>query len=91
MYLFSMDTTFLLLARYNGKPVLPVDVVCSDFFSHLTPIKFLRKVDSGEIRIPVMRIEGSQKAARGIHISDLAEWIDARRAAAKRELEALHG
>lgn len=91
MYLFNMDTAFLLLARYNGQPVLPVDVVCNDFFSHLTPIKFLRKVDSGEIRIPVMRIEGSQKAARGVHISDLAAWIDARRAAARREMEAMNG
>ncbi len=86
-----IDTTFLLLAQYSGRAIVPVDDVCRDFFSHLTPVKFLRKVDAGEIRIPVVRIEQSQKAARGVHISDLAAWIDARRAAALREMEALHG
>jgi hypothetical protein len=77
------------MAQYNGRAIVPVEDVCRDFFCHLTPIKFLRKIDSGEIRLPVVRIEHSQKAARGVHISDLAEWIDARRAAAKREMEAL--
>lgn len=77
------------MAQYNGRAIVPVEDVCRDFFSHLTPLKFLRKVDSGEIHLPVVRIEHSQKAARGVHVGDLAEWIDARRAAAKREMEAL--
>ena len=84
-----MDTTFLLLARYSGQPILPVDVVCRDFFSHLSTVKFLAKVDRGDIRLPVVRIEASQKSAKGVHISDLAAWIDERRAAAQRECEAL--
>jgi hypothetical protein len=84
-----MNTTFLLLAQYSGRAIIPVEDVCRDFFSHLTPVKFLRKVDAGEIRLPVVRIEHSQKAARGVHVGDLAEWIDARRAAARREMEAL--
>jgi hypothetical protein len=88
-YELLMNTTFLLLAQYNGRAIVPVEDVCRDFFCHLTPIKFLRKIDSGEIRLPVVRIEGSQKAARGVHISDLAEWIDARRDAARREMEAI--
>ena len=84
-----MNTTFLLLAQYGGRAIIPVDDVCRDFFSHLTPLKFLRKVDAGEIRKPVVRIEHSQKAARGVPVGDLAEWIDARRAAARREMEAM--
>ena len=86
-----MDTTFLLLARYNGRPIIPVEVVCSDFFSHLSVMKFLRKVDAGEIAIPVLRIEQSQKSAKGVHVSDLAAWIDSRRAVAQQECRALSG
>ncbi|WP_246100482.1 pyocin activator PrtN family protein [Cereibacter sediminicola] len=81
----------MLLALYDGAPIVPVDAVCRDFFSHLSPVKFLAKVDRGEISIPVVRIEASQKSAKGVHISDLASWIDERRAIAVRECKALAG
>lgn len=84
-----MNTTFLLMAQYNGRAVIPVADVCRDYFSHLTPEKFLRKVSAGEISIPLVRMESSQKAAKGVHIQDLAEWIDKRRDAAVREARAL--
>lgn len=84
-----MNTTFLLMAQYNGRAVIPVADVCRDYFSHLTPGKFLRKVSAGEISIPLVRMESSQKAAKGVHIQDLAEWIDKRRDAAVREARAL--
>lgn len=82
-----MNTTFLLMAQYNGLAVIPAEVVCRDYFSHLTVEKFVRKVSAGEIKIPLVRIERSQKCAKGVHLSDLADFIDVRRAAAKRELE----
>jgi hypothetical protein len=84
-----MKTLFLLMAQYDGQAVIPVDAVCRDYFSHLTPAKFLRKVGAGEIDIPLVRMETSQKAAKGVHVQDLAEWIDKRRAAAVREAQAL--
>jgi hypothetical protein len=37
------NTMFLLMAQYNGAAVVPLDVVCRDFFSHLTVEKLLRK------------------------------------------------
>lgn len=86
-----MNTAFLLMAKYDGQPVIPLDVVCRDFFSHLTPQKLVVKVDKGEINLPVMRIETSQKASKGVHVSDLAEWIDKRRAVAQQECRALSG
>lgn len=55
--------------------MIPVTDVCRDDFSHLTPEKFLRKVSAGEIAIPPVRMESSQKAAKGVLIRDLAEWI----------------
>jgi hypothetical protein len=36
-------------------------------------------------------MESSQKSAKGVHISDLAAWIDQRRAVAQHECRALAG
>lgn len=85
-----MNTEFLLMAQYDGRAIIPVDIVCRDYFSHLTPDKFLRKHAAGDIRIPLVRIEASQKAAKGVHLSDLAAYVDERREAALREHRALH-
>ena len=85
-----MNTIFLLMARYEGLPVISVETVCRDFFHHLTPEKFLRKALAGEIAIPVVRIESSQKAAKGVHISDLAAYLDKRAEAARKECRQLN-
>ena len=86
-----MNTAFLLMAQYDGRAVIPVADVCRDYFSHLTPEKFLRKVNAGEIAIPLVRMETSQKAAKGVHLKDLADYLDVRRSAALREMKALTG
>jgi hypothetical protein len=86
-----MNTLFLLMAQYDGQAVIPVDRVCKDYFSHLSFDKFLRKVGAGEIEIPVTRMEASQKSARGVHLQDLAAYLDKRREAAVREMKALCG
>lgn len=85
-----MNTPFILMAQYQTA-IVPLDLVCRDYFRHLTPENFARKSLSGEIAIPVVQIEGSQKAAKGVHIADLAAWIDERRAQAVKELERIHG
>lgn len=79
------------MAQYNGLAVIPAAVVCRDYFPHLTADKFIRKVSAGEINIPLIRMEGSQKCAKGVHLQDLAEYLDARRAAAKKEADQLAG
>ena len=85
-----MNTAFLLMAQYNAQAIIPAGTVVRDYFPHLTLDKFLRKVAMGEINIPLVRIEpGSQKAAKGVHITDLAEYLDARRAAAVKEARQL--
>lgn len=81
-----MNTAFLLMAQYDGRAVIPVDVVARDYFPHLSTDKFLRKAALGEIKLPVVRIDpGTQKSAKGIHLADLAKYIDDRRAAAIKE------
>ncbi len=84
------NTAFLLMAQYDGRAVIPAETVCRDFFSHLTLDKFLRKQATGEIDLPLVRIEASQKSARGVHLLDLAAYVDKRREAALREHRALH-
>nr|CBA29326.1 hypothetical protein Csp_A11580 [Curvibacter putative symbiont of Hydra magnipapillata] len=86
-----MNTVFLLMAQYNAQAVLPVEVVVKDYFPHLSPANFLRKVLMGEINIPVIRIEkNSQKTAKGVHLQDLAIYLDVRREAAIKEANQLN-
>lgn len=85
-----MNTAFLLMAQYDAKAVIPADLVRRDYFPHLTLEKFLRKIGSGEIKLPLVRIEDSQKSARGVALQDLANYLDARRAAALKEFEQFH-
>lgn len=79
------------MAQYDAKAVIPVDVLVRDYFPHLSADKFIRKVSAGEINIPLIRMEGSQKAAKGVHLQDLAEYLDVRREAAKKEADQLCG
>ncbi len=85
-----MNTAFILMAQYETA-IIPLPLVCRDYFQHLTPSNFARKSISGEITIPVVQIEDSQKATKGVHITDLARWIDDRRDAAVHELKRIHG
>lgn len=85
-----MNTTFMLMAMYSGRPVIPVEDVARDFFE-LSTDKFIRKVSAGTIAIPLIRMEASQKCAKGVHINDLASYLDERRAAAIKECRQLQG
>jgi hypothetical protein len=84
-----MKTSFLLLAQYDGLAVIPVEWVCRDYFRHLTVEKFLRKVLAGEIPLPIIRMESSQKSAKGVHVNDLAAYLDKQHEAALKECEQL--
>lgn len=87
-----MNTAMLLMVQYNAAATIPVATVVTDYFPHLTTDKFVRKVSAGEINIPLIRIEaGSQKAAKSIHLADLAAYLDIRRAAAQKEANQLAG
>lgn len=86
-----MNTAFVLMAQYNGLAIIPLDIVCNDYFKHLTPEIFQRKVLSGQIKIPITRLESSQKSAKGIHISDLAAYIEKQRSDALKEFGQLNG
>ena len=85
-----MNTLFLLMAQYEGQAIVPLERVCKDYFTHLTTDMFQRKVMAGQIRIPITRLEASQKSAKGVHISDLADYLDVQRTAAIKEYRQLN-
>ncbi|WP_315758312.1 MULTISPECIES: pyocin activator PrtN family protein [unclassified Bradyrhizobium] len=84
-----MSTAFLLMAQYGGKAIVPIEDVCRDYFSHLSSTKLVQKIGAGEIPIPLVRMEASQKCAKGVHLVDLAQYLDARVEAARKELNAI--
>lgn len=86
-----MNTLFLLMAQYNTA-VVPLDVVCRDYFSHLSPQLLWRRYNSGELDMPIVSIDPtSAKSAKGVAINDLAEYLDRRAEQARTELKTLTG
>lgn len=86
-----MSTLWLLLGMYEGRPFVTATEITRDFFQHLSAEKFIRKVDAGEIDIPLMRIEESTKATRGVDIRDLATYLDKKRDSAVDIGNRIHG
>jgi hypothetical protein len=83
-----MNTVFFLMAQY-GVAVIPVEWICRDYFQHLKPEKFLQKALAGEVDLPVVCMEGSQKTAKGVPLVDFAAYLDRQIAAARKECEQL--
>ncbi|QTO49439.1 pyocin activator PrtN family protein [Burkholderia latens] len=86
-----MNTVFILTAQYGATAVVPIGTVRKDYFPHLSREILVRKINRGDIKIPVVRMEQSQKTTLGVHIMDLAAYIDKQRAAAIKEYETFHG
>lgn len=84
-------TSFLLMAQYGGAAVIPIEMVQEHYFPHLSVEKLLRQILAGKIKLPIVRMTESRKTARGVHLCDLADFIDKAREAALRECEQLSG
>jgi hypothetical protein len=80
---------FIAVRSPEAKAIIPINDVCRHYFPHLTPTKLVRKISVGEIAIPLVRVESSQKSAKGVHLADLAEYLDSRAEAARKEMIAL--
>lgn len=70
--------------------IISLEQVCADYFTHLTPLVLQRKVLAGEIKLPTTRLESSQNSAWGVHIEDLAFYLDQQREAARKECAQLN-
>jgi len=86
----AVDTLWMLLGKYEGQPVISDEVVARDHFG-LDRRVFLRKVDDGSIALPLVRMEESQKGRKGVHVRDLANYIDQKRADARAHQEKMFG
>jgi hypothetical protein len=75
-----MKTALILMTQYDGLAIVPVERVCKDYFTHLTPEKFLRKIALREIDLPV--VDG------GVTIEALAQYINMRVSIARDEMSA---
>jgi hypothetical protein len=84
-----VNTVFLLMAQFGARAVIPIEEVRREYFAHLELDKLLRKIATGEIALPLVRSEKSQKSAKGVYVQDLADYIDAARAAAVKERDQL--
>lgn len=80
-----MQTAFILMAQYGGQAVIPLDDVCRDYFRHLKPEQALRQSLKGEFPLPIVRMDGSQKCAKGVHLNDLATYLDQQAEKARKE------
>ena len=78
------------MAQYGGRAIVPIEMVCADYFAPLTLPNLRRKISAGDIPLPLVRMEAaSKKAAQGVHLQDLASHIDERRTAAVKERDQL--
>lgn len=84
-----MNTLFLLMAQYAGQAIIPIETVRKDYFPHLTTDLLIRKLSAGEINLPMVRLEPSQKASKGVALADLAAYLDSRIEAARKETKQL--
>jgi hypothetical protein len=80
-----MNTAFALLARFES-PTVKLDDICEEFFG-LGRDKAYQLANLNSLPVPTFRASQSQKAPRLVHIEDLAKYLDAQRAEAKREWE----
>ena len=84
-------TLWLLASRYDGLPVIPVEIVCRDYFSHMKPDQFVRQAERGDIPLPIVRMTESQKSAKGVALQSLADFLDKKMGAAEKELLKMTG
>jgi hypothetical protein len=77
------------MARHDARPVLSLEEVCKKYFAPLTLAVMIKKLAKGDIALPVMTSEKSQKSARMVHLADLATFIDGQREKALKEMHQL--
>lgn len=85
-----MNSAFILMAQHDGQAIISLESVCCDYFTQLTPEMFQREVLAGQIKLPITRLEASQKSTRGVHVADLALYLDQQQAAAIKKSQQLN-
>ena len=88
----AQPTTFATLREHYGpRVIIPLDRVREDFFDGMSQEHLLRRISEGKLDLPVVRIDASQKAAKGVALTDLAAYLDRRIELARKECRQLYG
>lgn len=82
-----MDTLSLLAARFENRVILPIDLIREEYFPHLNIKMLIEKLKSGQITLPTIRMDESHKCTLGVHIKDLATYLDQKREDAHAKLQ----
>lgn len=86
----SAPTTITILReQYGPRVIIPLDRVREDFFDGMSQEHLLRRISEGKLDLPVVRIDASQKSAKGVALVDLATYLDRRIEAARKECRQL--
>ncbi|MEN9062188.1 pyocin activator PrtN family protein [Ponticoccus litoralis] len=80
------NETAAALYQEFGRLVVPVDDVRTSYFSEYGWDTFRRKLFSGALKLPCLQLTEGQKAKLYVDVRDLADYLDARRDAARRDL-----
>ncbi|ABE56549.1 conserved hypothetical protein [Shewanella denitrificans OS217] len=78
-----MNTAFLLMAQFN-KAIVPLDEICKTYFG-LESRTAQNYAKAGRLPVAAFRTGSSNKAPWLVNITDLAEYLDKQRDAAKQD------
>ncbi|MGL5948266.1 MAG: pyocin activator PrtN family protein [Aeromonas sp.] len=80
-----MNTAYLLMAEYETG-TLTLDQI-SERYLGIAPRSAEARARSHSLPFPTFRLGDGNKAPRLVHLQDLADFIDRRRAEAKKEFD----
>ncbi|WP_276316578.1 pyocin activator PrtN family protein [Halomonas flagellata] len=84
------DTTVALLYREFGDVLIPLEAVRLRYFRNRNSETFRRALREGDIPLPVVTLDDSNKSPRYICLYQLAAYIEHRSRAAADERETAH-
>lgn len=80
----------LLMFRYQS-PVVPLELVIEDFFTHLDMPQAKRRAAKQDLPFPVFKAEKSAKAPYLVSIEELALYLDQQANIGKEDFNNMHG
>lgn len=84
-----MKTTHILMLQYDGTAIIPARNLAEDYFD-LSEAKFVQKCRAGDIALPLIKLDSSsQKGRVGVHVQDVADFLDRCREEARADLRKL--
>ncbi|RZH03129.1 pyocin activator PrtN family protein [Acinetobacter pittii] len=87
---FLANSLFLLVARYQS-PVVPLETIVKDYFSHMQIAEARRRANSQQLPFPAFRSEPENKKSTWmVNVADLAVYLDKQSQIAKQDHQAMH-